>query len=64
MNNAMSKDKEKEIEALRKEAQTVIIKRSGMSLKRLYEIAVNDFVANNIDLLTPEERKRYSSVIL
>lgn len=60
----MSKDKEKEMESLRKEAQKIVIERSGMSLKRLYEIAVNDFVANNIDLLTPAEKKRYSAVIL
>lgn len=60
----MSKDKEKELDAMRKEAQGIIIKRSGISVKRLYENAVNEFVANNIDLLTPAERKKYSAVIL
>ncbi len=60
----MSKDKEKELDAMRKEAQSIIIKRSGISIKRLYENAVNEFVASNIDLLTPVERKKYSAVIL
>lgn len=60
----MSKDKEKEKENLRKEAQKIIIKRSGIPLKRIYEHAVNDFVANNIDLLTQAEKEKYSSVIL
>lgn len=60
----MSKDKEKEKENLRKEAQKIIIERSGISLKRIYEHAVNDFVANNIDLLTQAEKEKYRSVIL
>ena len=60
----MSKDKEKELENLRKEAQKIIIERSGISLKRIYEHAVNDFVANNIDLLTQAEKEKYRSVIL
>ena len=60
----MSKDKEKEWENLRKEAQKIIIERSGISLKRIYEHAVNDFVANNIDLLTQAEKEKYRSVIL
>jgi hypothetical protein len=59
-----TKQSTKEADALRKEAQSIIIKRSGISIKRLYEHAINDFVANNIDLLTPEERKKYSSIIL
>ncbi|MBR6092036.1 MAG: hypothetical protein IKQ09_04390 [Bacteroidales bacterium] len=49
---------------MRKEAQSIILKRSGISVKRLYENAVNEFVASNIDLLTPAERKKYSAVIL
>lgn len=60
----MSKDKEREMESMRKEAQSIILKRSGISVKRLYENAVNEFVASNIDLLTPAERKKYSAVIL
>ena len=60
----MSKDKEIELENLRKEAQKIIIERSGISLKRIYEHAVNDFVANNIDLLTQAEKEKYRSVIL
>lgn len=60
---ANKKNNGTEMEALRKEAQSIIIKRSGISLKRLYENAVNEFVANNIDLLTPSERKKYSAVI-
>ncbi|MBR5029297.1 MAG: hypothetical protein IKX51_08760 [Bacteroidales bacterium] len=58
------KENTQELDALRKEAQTIILKRSGISLKRLYENAINEFVANNIDLLTPAERKKFSSIIL
>ena len=53
----------KEVDALRKEAQSIIIKRSGISLKRLYEHAIDEFVANNIDLLTSEERERFRTIL-
>lgn len=54
----------KELALLRKEAQSVIIKRSGIPIKDLYQMAIDDFCARNIDLLTPAERKKYAALIL
>lgn len=58
------KETEKDLEALRKEALELVIKRSKISLNTLYENAKKDFVANNLDLLTKEELKKYKSIIL
>lgn len=52
------------LKAMRLEASKIIIERSGMSIKRIQELAVREFVANNIDLLTAAERRKYQQVIL
>lgn len=53
-----------DLNAMRTEASNLIIKRSGMTVKRIQELAVREFVANNIDLLTADERKKYKQVII
>lgn len=49
---------------LSKESMELVIKRSGVSKKTIIEDAMKRFFVANIDLLTPEERKKYKSVIL
>ncbi len=49
---------------LAKESMDLVIKRSGVSKKTIIETAMKRFFVANIDLLTPEERKKYKSVIL
>ncbi len=51
-------------EKLMKESIDLVIKRSGVPKKVIIEEAMHSFFADNIDLLTPAERKKYASVIL
>lgn len=51
-------------EQLGKESMDLVIKRSGVPKKKIVENALHVFFVRNIDLLTPEERQKYKSVIL
>lgn len=51
-------------EQLAKESMELVIKRSGVPKKEIIEEAMKRFFNDNIDLLTPAERKKYKSVIL
>ena len=55
---------EKQRAELQKESMELVIKRSGVPKKRIYENALHAFFAGNLDLLTPEEKKKYASVTL
>ena len=48
---------------LSKDSMDLVIKRSGVSKKEIVEEAMKRFFNDNIDLLTPAERKKYKSVI-
>ena len=43
----------------KKEIFALLLKKIGVTTNRFYEVARNNFVANNLDLLTPEEKKHY-----
>ena len=49
----------KEADAAKKEIFALLLKKIGVTTNRFYEVARNNFVANNLDLLTPEEKKHY-----
>lgn len=51
-----------EADAAKKEMFSIMLKKFGMSSARFYEIVRNTFVANNLDLLTSEEKKRYNEM--
>lgn len=51
-----------EAEAAKKEIFALMFKKTGISTNRFYEIARNNFVANNLDLLTPDEKQRYREI--
>lgn len=51
-----------EADAAKKEMFSIMLKKTGMSSVRFYEIARNTFVANNLYLLTPAEKKRYQEI--
>lgn len=53
-----------EIKQLQKESMEIVIKRSGVSRKKIYESALVKFFNDNMDLLTPAELKKYRQVIL
>ena len=47
-----------------KESMELVLKRSGVPKSKIVENAMHAFFVRNIDLLTPEERRKYASVIL
>ena len=49
----------KEADAAKKEIFALLLKKIGVTTNRFYEVARNNFVANNLDLLTLEEKKHY-----
>ena len=55
-------DKEKQM--LRKEIVNVLLKKTGVTLDDLYSSARKQFVASNLDLLTPSELQRFDSILL
>ena len=51
-----------EADAAKKELFALMLKKTGISTYRFYEVARNNFVANNLDLLTPAEKKHYKEI--
>ena len=41
----------------------LIIEKTGVSRKRIHELAENEFVAANLDVVTPAERKRFDRLV-
>lgn len=54
----------KEKQMLRKEIVNVLLKKTGVTLDDLYSSARKQFVASNLDLLTPSELQRFDSILL
>lgn len=47
-----------------KEVIELVFKKSGVDKTTIVDAAMRKFFADNIDLLTPAEKKKYKSVIL
>jgi len=62
--NNMERKNGSERKQLVSEAIDVLLKRAGVSRKAIYDDALKSWANNNLDLLTPAERLKYSSVIL
>ena len=58
-NNVMTS---REAQAARNELFSLLVQRAGMSTQRFIETAKNDFVADNLDLLTPSEKEKYQAM--
>ena len=41
----------------------LILKKTGVSRKRIHELAENEFIAANLDVITPAERKRFDRLV-
>jgi hypothetical protein len=41
----------------------LILGKTGVSRKRIHELAENEFVAANLDVVTPAERKRFDRLV-
>ncbi len=55
---------QKQLQKECKEVIELVIKRSGVSKKNIYNDALKRFFRGNMDLLTPAELKKYKDVIL
>jgi len=51
-------------QSLSKEVIDLVFKKSGVKKDTIIDAAMKKFFADNIDLLTVSERKKYQSVIL
>ncbi|MBO5974983.1 MAG: hypothetical protein J6P95_04635 [Paludibacteraceae bacterium] len=61
----MTATERKERERLMKESMDLVLKRGGVTKKVLLEDAMHSFFNRNYkELLTPEEQRKYASVIL
>ena len=58
-NNVMTS---REAQAARNELFSLLVQRAGMTTKRFIETTKNDFVADNLDLLTPSEKEKYQAM--
>ena len=41
----------------------LVLEKTGTSRKKLYELAKHEFVAANLDVVTPTERKRFDRLV-
>ena len=41
----------------------LILGKTGVSRKRIHELAENEFVAANLDVVTPAERKNFDRLV-
>lgn len=58
----MATKKMKPTKEAQQEILNIILQRAGLTKKNIHDIAEQDFVVNNIDLLTPAEKKHYKDL--
>jgi hypothetical protein len=54
----------KKSKELHDEAITLLLKRAGITKNEVYSVALNNWVAKNLDLFTSSERQKYKQIIL
>ena len=60
----MSLEEIKKVKSLQNELVDLLLKKANVSKKSLYETAISGFVNDNIDLLSPDELKKYKPILL
>ena len=60
----MTAENKKIVKALQKELVDLMLKKANVSKQSLYDTAVRRFVNSNMDLLTPEELKKYNGILM
>lgn len=61
---ATTKDKYKTIMEERKRLLELLLNKEGMNLRELYRQGRQDFINRNLDLLSPEELQKFSSLFV
>lgn len=57
-------EEDEKIKRLQEELINIILERSGVTKKSIYDTAMRKFITHNLDLLTAEEMKRYKGRVL
>jgi hypothetical protein len=60
----LSKEQKNLIDKESEEVFNLLLKKTGMSYKRLIELAKQEFVVYNRELLTPTEREQFRHIAL
>ena len=60
----MSSKDIKKVKSLQNELVDLLLRKANVSKKSLYESAISGFVNDNIDLLSPDELKKYQPILL
>jgi hypothetical protein len=60
----MSAEDKKVVKSLQKELVDLMLRKAKVSKKTLYNAAISGFVNDNIDLLSPDELKKYQQILL
>jgi hypothetical protein len=63
----MAKLSKAEMSEIKKESDDLlklILKKTGTSYNRLIDIAKQEFIVANIDVVTPQERQRFKHIVL
>jgi len=60
----MSSEDRKKVKYLQDELVDLLLKKAKISKKSLYDSAISGFVNDNIDLLSPDELKKYQPILL
>lgn len=56
-------DFRKEANKQRMELLSLVLKKVGISKQDLYDLAIQDFIASNLELISEEERKRFNLLV-
>ena len=60
----MSSEDKVIVKSLHKELVDLMLKKANVSKQTLYDSAISRFVNNNIDLLSPDELKKYHGILM
>lgn len=56
--------KAKEMKALYLELISILLKRAGLKEEDIYKTAMKSWASKSLDLLTPDEMKKYREIIM
>lgn len=64
MTKKEEKQKAKEMKALYLELISLLLQRAGLKEEDIYSTAMKSWASKNLDLLTPDEVKKYREIIM
>jgi hypothetical protein len=64
MTKKEEKQKAKEMKTLYLELISILLQRAGLKEEDIYSTAMKSWASKNLDLLTPDEVKKYREIIM